>query len=93
MGTPYAMTPGAPYGIDPLTGQPFSDKQKMVAGILQLVVPFGAGRFYTGHTGIAVAQLLTALFCGVGVIWCFIDGVMMLTGKVTDAQGRPLREG
>jgi hypothetical protein len=29
----------------------------------------------------------------VGAIWCVIDGVMMLTGKVTDAQGRPLREG
>jgi TM2 domain-containing membrane protein YozV len=92
MGTPYAMIPGAPYGIDPITGQPFSDKQKMVAGILQIVLPFGIGRFYTGHIGIGIAQLLTC-FCGVGAIWCVIDGVMMLTGKVTDAQGRPLREG
>lgn len=85
------MQPGAPYGIDPITGIPFSDKQKTVAGILQIMVPFGAGRFYTGHTGIAVAQLLTS-FCGVGAIWCIIDGVMMLSGKVPDAQGRPMRD-
>lgn len=86
------MQPGAPYGIDPITGIPFSDKQKTVAAILQIMVPFGAGRYYTGHTGIAVAQLLTAFLCGVGAIWCIIDGVMMLTGKVPDAQGRPLRD-
>jgi hypothetical protein len=84
--------PDAPYGIDPVSGMPFSDKQKMVAGLLQIFVGWaGAGRFYTGHTGIAIAQLLVGwATCG---IWPFIDGILMLTGKVTDAQGRPLRDG
>lgn len=84
--------PDAPYGIDPVTGLPFSDKQKIVAGLLQIFFgTFGVGRFYTGHTGIAVAQLLVSwATCG---IWPLIDGIMMLTGKVTDAQGRPLRDG
>ena len=86
---------GAPYGIDPVTGLPFSDKTKMVAGLLQLFLGgFGAGRFYTGHMGLAFAQIaVTWLTCGVGAIWPLIDGIMMLTGKVTDAQGRPLRDG
>src|SRR5215203_5267376 len=54
-----AMMPHAPYGIDPLTGMPFSDKSKMVAGLLQIFLgSFGVGRFYTGHIGLAVAQLL-----------------------------------
>ncbi|WP_394847695.1 TM2 domain-containing protein [Pendulispora brunnea] len=87
--------PGAPYGVDPVTGLPFSDKSKIIAGILQLLVgAFGVGRFYTGHTTIAILQIVaTWLTCGVGVIWPIVDGIMMLTGKVTDSQGRPLRDG
>jgi len=84
--------PGAPYGVDPVTGLPFSDKSKIIAGLLQLFLGcFGAGRFYTGHTGLAVAQLLVSwLTCG---IWPLVDAIMMFMGKVTDAQGRPLRDG
>ncbi|WP_216206636.1 DUF1707 SHOCT-like domain-containing protein [Amycolatopsis aidingensis] len=68
---------------------PVSDKSRVVAGVLQLVLPFGTGRFYTGHTGIAVAQLLLVMV-GVGVIWSMIDGVLLLANGGTDAQGRPL---
>lgn len=86
------MVHGAPYGVHPITGIPYSDKSKVVAGVLQLLVPIGIGRFYTGHTKIGVLQLVTALFCGVGAIWAFVDGVLMLMGKVPDSEGRPLRE-
>jgi TM2 domain-containing membrane protein YozV len=89
-----AYDPSAPYGVDPRTGIPYSDKQKMVAGLLQILLGgFGVGRFYTGHTGIAVAQLCLTLFvCGTGAIWALIDGIMILTGdNATDANGRPLR--
>jgi TM2 domain-containing membrane protein YozV len=94
MGQPGAVVdPNAPYGIDPKTGIPYSDKQKMVAGLLQvLLASFAVGRFYTGHTGIAIAQIcVTWLLCGMGVFWPLIDGIMMLVGDPTDAQGRPLR--
>ena len=88
------MQPHAPFGVDPMTGMPFSDKSKMVAGLLQIFLGWcGAGRFYTGHMGLAIAQIaVTWLTCGVGAIWPLIDGIMMLTGKVPDAQGRPLRD-
>lgn len=94
MGGMGMMQPHAPFGVDPLTGMPFSDKSKMVAGLLQIFLgSFGAGRFYTGHMGLAIAQIaVTWLTCGVGAIWPLIDGIMMLTGKVPDAQGRPLRD-
>lgn len=82
--------PSAPYGWDPVSGRPYSDRSKILAGVLQLVFPFGVGRFYTGHTGIAVAQLLLA-FVGIGVLWAFIDGIVMLAGRPTDPYGRPLR--
>ncbi|GAB3963795.1 TM2 domain-containing protein [Streptomyces sparsus] len=71
-------------------GQPYSDKSKIVAGLLQLFLGgLGIGRFYTGHTGMAIAQLLT---CGGLGIWALIDAVMFLVSNDrTDAQGRILR--
>ena len=67
-----------------------SERYQVVAGVLQLVFPFGIGRFYTGHTGMALAQLLTCLI-GVGVIWSWVDGIILLANGGTDAHGRPLR--
>ena len=86
----YGADPSAPYGRDPYTGVPLSDKQKIVAGLLQLFIgSLGIGRFYLGYTGIGVAQLLT---CGGLGIWALIDAILILIGKVPDAQGRPLRD-
>jgi TM2 domain-containing membrane protein YozV len=87
--SPYGANPSAPYGIDPVTGQPYSEKSKIVAGILQLFLgTLGIGRFYTGHVGMAIAQLLT---CGGLGIWALIDGILLLVNGGTDKQGRPLR--
>ncbi|GAA3829608.1 TM2 domain-containing protein [Nocardioides panacisoli] len=85
--------PGAPYGVHPVSGIPYSDKQKMVAGLLQIFLGgFGVGRFYIGDTQTGVLQIVVTVFtCGIGSIWGLIDGIMMLTGEPNDAQGRPLR--
>ncbi|CAL9383567.1 hypothetical protein SUDANB95_01107 [Actinosynnema sp. ALI-1.44] len=85
----YGPSPSAPYGVDPLTGQPLSDKSRIAAGVLQLALPFGIGRFYIGDTGIGIAQLLTCGGCG---IWSLIDGIILLVNGGTDAQGRKLRD-
>jgi hypothetical protein len=81
-----AMFPHAPPPV--AAGTP--ERYRVVAGALNIVFPFGVGRFYTGHTNIAVAQLLL-VFIGVGVIWSIIDGAIMLAKGGTDADGRPLR--
>lgn len=58
--------PGAPHGVHPTLGIPYSEKSKLAAGLLQLLggglfgLP-GIGRFYTGHTALGVAQLVGAL--------------------------------
>jgi TM2 domain-containing membrane protein YozV len=88
------FNPAAPYGVHPRSGIPYSDKQKLTAGLLGIFLGgFGVGRFYTGHTGLGVAQLCVSLFtCGAGGIWGFIDGIIMLTSDdITDVNGRPLR--
>jgi Domain of unknown function (DUF1707)/TM2 domain len=84
------VDPAAPYGREPHTGLPYSDRSKVVAGVLQIFLPFGIGRFYSGHTGLAVAQLLLSLF-GIGIIWAFLDGIVLLVGRPTDPYGRPMR--
>lgn len=53
----------------------------------------GAHRFYTGHIGTAVLQLILTLSV-VGVIisapWAFIDLIVILTGNFKTAKGEAL---
>ena len=88
-----AGAPGAPYGYDPVTGLPYSEKSKLVAGLLGILLGgFGVGRFYTGHVGLGVAQLIvTFVTFGLGSLWGLIDGIMMLAGNAKDSNGLPLR--
>ena len=91
---PVSGYPGYPPGPQyDAYGRPLSDKSKLVAGILGITLGgFGAGRFYTGHTGMAVGQLIVTLAtCGIGHFWGVIDGILLLVNGGTDAQGRILR--
>jgi TM2 domain-containing membrane protein YozV len=85
--------PGYQQQYDPY-GRPLSDKSKVVAGVLGIALGgFGAGRFYTGHTSIAIGQLVVTLVtCGLGHFWGLIDGIMILVNGGTDAEGRILRD-
>jgi TM2 domain-containing membrane protein YozV len=88
----YGVSSQAPYGLHPATGIPFSDKSKIVAGLLQIFLPFGIGRFYIGDNKIGVIQLVvTVLTCGIGGIWGIIDGIIMLATDSKDANGYMLR--
>jgi len=96
----------APFGRDPATGLPLSDKSATTAGLLQLFFgAFGIGRFYIDSTQIAIAQFLLGLsalvftlFCLVGlplllgsIIWAIVDAILMFNGSVKDNHGRKLR--
>jgi hypothetical protein len=89
----YGVSSSAPYGLDPRTGIPYSDKQKLIAGLLQILLPFGIGRYYIGDTKIGVWQTVaTVLTCGLAHIWVLIDGILMLVHDDTkDAHGYILR--
>jgi TM2 domain-containing membrane protein YozV len=99
------IDPAAPYGRDPATGEPLSDKSALAAGLMQLFLGwFGVGRFYIGSTTVGVLQLVSTLVSVmlsvvligfftmfVVAVWVFIDAIMMFTGAVKDGQGRKLR--
>ena len=68
-------------------------KSKMAAGLLGLFLgAWGIHNFYLGNTGRGIAQIIVTLVtCGVGGLWGFIEGILILTGSInTDADGKPL---
>lgn len=70
-------------------------KSKITAGLLGLFLGgWGIHNFYLGNTSRAVIQLvLTIVTCGAASLWGFIEGIMILCGKInTDANGNPLKD-
>ena len=71
-------------------------KSKIVAGLLGIFLGgLGVHNFYLGYTGKGVAQLLLSilsfgLLAFVSSIWGLIEGVQILMGKITDADGNEL---
>lgn len=80
--------PGEPGPIE------YSDRNRWIAGALGILLGvFGVHRFYLGHVGIGVVQLVLGI-CSVGIIsgiWGFIDGILCFCGVIRDADGLPLR--
>ncbi len=87
--SPLSNYPTANY---PMASLPRSDKSRIAAGILNIVVP-GVGRMYLGYMGQGIMQLLLTPCLGLGAIWSMIDGVIILTGGVKlDGYNRVLPE-
>lgn len=67
-----------------------SDKEWLVALLLSFFLGYlGIHRFYTGHIGIGVVQLLTLGGCG---IWALIDFILIITDAFRDVDGLPLKK-
>lgn len=76
-------------------GGPTPPKSKMAAGLLGIFLgAWGVHNFYLGFTSKAVIQIVvTIVTCGLGGLWGFIEGIMILAGSInTDADGRPLAQ-
>lgn len=85
-----------PYAAPPVLGAGDDRKSKLAAGLLGIFLGgIGVHRFYLGYTTIGVVQILvTAVTCGFGAIWGFIEGILIICGTTitTDDQGRSLKE-
>lgn len=85
-----ALAPVAGAGGGAVNPANVSDKEWLPAVLLCFFLGvLGVHRFYTGHIGIGVVQLLTLGGCG---IWALIDFILILVGSYKDALGRPLRK-
>jgi TM2 domain-containing membrane protein YozV len=70
-------------------------KSKIAAGLFGILLgAFGVHRFYLGYTAIGIVQIVvTIVTFGIGALWGFIEGILILTGTFNkDAKGNPLRE-
>jgi hypothetical protein len=57
-------------------------KSKLAAGLLGIFLGgLGVGRFYRGFVGLGILQILASLFFGAGVIWGFIEGIIVLVSQ------------
>ncbi len=89
--------PGAVYctncGVD-FKNASGEQKSKLVAGLLGIFVGgLGIHNFYLGFTKKAILQIALSFCFGIGAIWGFVEGILILIGKIdTDANGVPLKE-
>jgi TM2 domain-containing membrane protein YozV len=70
-------------------------KSKLAAGLLGIFLGgWGIHNFYLGFTTKAIIQIVvTVVTCGVGALWGFIEGILILCGKIDkDAKGIPLKD-
>jgi TM2 domain-containing membrane protein YozV len=70
-------------------------RSKLAAGLLGIFLGgLGVHRFYLGFIGIGILQItVTLITFGLGSIWGFIEGILILAGTINkDAQGQPLKE-
>jgi TM2 domain-containing membrane protein YozV len=99
-----APGPPPPPSLQPLRAQRedyYSPKSKIVAGLLGIFLgSLGLHRFYLGYNGIGLLMLLLSILggkitlgasCGFVHLWGMIEGIIILCGGFTDADGRPLR--
>lgn len=81
--------PPPPYAYHPAA------RSRIAAGLFGIFLgSLGIHRFYLGYIGLGIIQIIVTLITfGIGGIWGFIEGIVILAGGFkTDARGVPLRE-
>lgn len=73
----------------------YQAKSRLLAGLLGILLGgYGIHNFYLGFTTKAVIQIIvTVITCGIGAIWGFVEGIMILCRHINfDAYGVPLKQ-
>ncbi len=91
----FAVATGAPKAEPQAPAfDPSEQKSKLAAALLAILLgSLGIHNFYLGYIGKGIAQILLTPVCGIGAIWAFIEGILILTGNITtDSRGIPLKK-
>lgn len=101
-GQSYQQNGGNNYQSNPTINNGGEAKSKLAAGLFGIFLgSLGVHDFYLGNIRNGVIKLCLTLIgwvaCGIGPIaasiWGLVDGILILTGKVTtDANGVPLKD-
>ncbi|MBP7901867.1 MAG: TM2 domain-containing protein [Spirochaetes bacterium] len=90
------LSPGSEFCVKCGTKIVYATKSKLAAGLLGIFLGgWGIHRFYLGYINIGIIQIVATIFtCGLGGLWGFIEGILILCGNsiTTDADGNPLGE-
>ena len=83
------MTDNSAAPAAPAPAPTTAPKQKLVAGLLGIFLgSLGVHSFYLGKTGKGIIQILvTFVTFGIGALWGFIEGILILVNGGTDANG------
>lgn len=96
------ICPHCGYQVPPVIPQNKSQKSKVLAGILGIILgEFGVHNFYLGYTSKGAIQF-TLCLCGIFTcgltsiiagVWGLVDAIMILTGSIDrDGDGNLLRD-
>lgn len=93
---PYGA-PQQPYGAAPTVAAGNQGPSRVMCGILGIFLGgWGVHRFVMGYTTLGIIQIVVTLVtCGMGALWGFVEGIMILARTETfqrDAHGRPLAD-
>ena len=72
-----------------MTDTAAAPKTKLVAGLLGIFLgSIGVHKFYLGDSKAGIIRIVvTVVTFGIGGIWVFIEGIMLLVNGGTDADG------
>ncbi len=94
-GVRVAGQPGIPAQNDTAATGQASEKSRVTAGILGILLGgLGIHSFYLGQIGKGIGQIAVTVFtCGIGSIWGFIEGIIIIAGgNWKDGKGKLLRK-